>query len=304
MTDPVRVLYIAGTGRTGSTVVGNILGQVPGCASLGEIRYVWERGVVEDRLCGCGEAFSSCPVWQHALADAFPEGSPDPRRAAASLGALLRVRRLRELREALTSGPTAEMRAEIDRLTPLYRALSEHVGAGVIVDGSKLPTYALLLEMAEGIDLHVLHLVRDPRAVAFSWRRMKELKDGSTRTHMLRQSTWRASTLWNLWNGTVEDVWGGNDARYRRVGYEGVMADPGRLLDEVLAFVGVEGNVPVEGNTVLLDATHTVAGNPNRLERGPRTLRLDEAWRDSMASHDRILCSAITRTRRKRYGYD
>ena len=38
-----RVLYILGWGRSGSTVLGNILGEVDGFFCAGELHYLWER---------------------------------------------------------------------------------------------------------------------------------------------------------------------------------------------------------------------------------------------------------------------
>jgi len=49
-----RVLYILGWGRSGSTVLGNILGEIDGFFSAGELHYLWERSLVEGRACGCG----------------------------------------------------------------------------------------------------------------------------------------------------------------------------------------------------------------------------------------------------------
>ena len=40
------VLYIAGSGRSGSTVLGRILGRVEGFGAVGELRYVWERRIL------------------------------------------------------------------------------------------------------------------------------------------------------------------------------------------------------------------------------------------------------------------
>ena len=57
-----RVLLLAGSGRSGSTVLANILGSVEGVFCGGEIRYLWERGLQDGRLCGCGRAFGQCPV--------------------------------------------------------------------------------------------------------------------------------------------------------------------------------------------------------------------------------------------------
>ena len=44
----VRVLYIGGWGRSGSTLLDRVLGQVPGVVSLGEVRELWQRGWAEN----------------------------------------------------------------------------------------------------------------------------------------------------------------------------------------------------------------------------------------------------------------
>ena len=58
-----RVLFIGGWGRSGSTLLDRVLGHVPGVVSLGEVREIWVRGVIEDRPCGCDRPFSECPFW-------------------------------------------------------------------------------------------------------------------------------------------------------------------------------------------------------------------------------------------------
>ena len=65
------VLFIAGWGRSGSTLLDRMLGQVPGVFSAGELRDIWERGVREDRLCGCGQPFRECAVWRKVGEVAF-----------------------------------------------------------------------------------------------------------------------------------------------------------------------------------------------------------------------------------------
>lgn len=39
----VKVLYVIGWGRSGSTILDNVLGQLDGCFSTGELHYFWER---------------------------------------------------------------------------------------------------------------------------------------------------------------------------------------------------------------------------------------------------------------------
>src|SRR3712207_8209479 len=51
---PVKVLYVVGLGRSGSTILSNSLGQIGGFFSGGELNFIWRHNVLENRLCGCG----------------------------------------------------------------------------------------------------------------------------------------------------------------------------------------------------------------------------------------------------------
>src|SRR5207249_8771406 len=67
----VKVLYVAGSGRSGSTILDRILGQVDGFFSAGELCNLWGRGLLARRRCGCGTPVPDCPVWGAVLAEAF-----------------------------------------------------------------------------------------------------------------------------------------------------------------------------------------------------------------------------------------
>src|SRR5205085_9377274 len=89
---PVRVLLIAGSGRSGSTLLANLLGSVPGVFSAGEMRYLFDRGLRDNRLCGCGVPFRECPVWTRILTAAGR--GDDAAVAAARWGRIRRLHRL------------------------------------------------------------------------------------------------------------------------------------------------------------------------------------------------------------------
>ena len=90
--DPV--LFVGGLGRSGSTVLDMLLAQEPGMVPVGEVRHLWERGLRDNDLCGCGAPFHDCPFWRavgerafggwhrldpdYALATARSCGSPPP----------------------------------------------------------------------------------------------------------------------------------------------------------------------------------------------------------------------------------
>ena len=87
---------------------------------------------------------------------------------------------------------------------PLYRAIATVTGARVIVDSSKLPSYLAVLRGVDGLDVRTVHLVRDPRAAAFSWQRAKALTDGARRATMERISPPKSARSGSGWNALTD----------------------------------------------------------------------------------------------------
>ncbi|HEX6844270.1 MAG TPA: sulfotransferase [Actinomycetota bacterium] len=300
----MKVVYIAGSGRSGSTIVDNILGQLDGWVSVGEVRFLWERGIAEDRRCGCGEAFSACPFWQAVLARAFPDGV-DPARMRALLDRGTRARRIpallgRSRRRRFVRGELTELSTA---LGALYGAIADVSGARVIVDSSKLPTYGAVLGEVPGVDLRAVHLVRDPRAAAYSWLRTKDLPDRPG-MQMQRQRPVHSAALWTLWNTMAEVFWG-RDPRGVRVRYEDFAGEPRAAIARLVtaAEEPPDDGPFVSDAEVELTPAHGVAGNPSRFTTGRVQLRPDDAWRTKMRRADRWTVSAVTWPLLLRHGY-
>ena len=199
------VLYIAGTGRSGSTLLASILGEVDGVFAAGEVRYLWQRGLTESRLCGCGVPVRECPVWRKVLAQA---GHLDePARVEGVVSLLKRTGRIRNLPAVLLGKYRVSTRrgpplppGDRAALGDIYAAMADVTGSRVIVDSSKLPAYANVLAATPGIDLRVVHLIRDPRGAAHSWSSHKALADGAARSHMEQIGPAKSAFLWDIWN--------------------------------------------------------------------------------------------------------
>lgn len=300
----VTVCYLAGTGRSGSTVLANVCGQIDGWFSAGEMRFLWQRGIETDRLCGCGEPFSRCETWRKILDSAFAGSPPDAGRIHDQITAATRMRRLPAILRAQGGAKTTQIGSELaDVLGRLYTAAAEVTQSSVVVDSSKLPAYAWLLSQVPAVDLRVVHLVRDPRAAAWSWLRKKELPDNAAQAHMERISPLKSSLLWDVWNATTDRLWPGRN--HILVRYEDFVADPRATVAAIAALCGDPAvELPFsDSHTALLAPTHTVAGNPDRLRSGPTRLRLDDEWRIRMGGRDRAVVSAATAPLRRRYGY-
>ncbi|MGV8908966.1 MAG: sulfotransferase family protein [Propionicimonas sp.] len=305
--EPIRVLYFAGSGRSGTTIINNILGQMDGVFAAGELRYLWRRGMVEDRLCGCGVPFGECPVWRDVLARALVDHpSVDPNRFAQNLTSRLRMARVPIMLWRLMLGrqPTPTHADDVV-IGQVYAALSSQAGGAIIVDSSKLPPYGLLLSALPNIQLYVLHVVRDPRATAYSWGRPKHALDFGDDQLMPQQQAWKSSLLWLSWNCLTAMLWRRSEGRYLRVRYEDFVADPTTTMTRVANMVGLDAaNLPFETPTsVRLQPTHSVAGNPNRHRTGLVELSPDSEWLNAMPAGQRALVTALTAPALVGFGY-
>lgn len=304
MNTPTQVLLITGSGRSGSTLLDLLMAGVDGCTAVGELRYLWERGVVEDRLCGCGERFSECPFWQAVVAQAFGGAPPDAQRMIALQN---RGTRMRQLPATFaTGGRGARRLEEYPRvMSDVVRAIAEVSGARTVVDSSKLPPYGGILERAPGIDLRVVHLVRDPRATAYSWGQRKQQPDRGSPGVMQIQGPLKSAALWSAWNAAAELLGRRLGARYLRLRYEDLITDPATSLRAVTSLIGTsDATLPlVDAHHAQLVPSHTVAGNPDRFHDGQVELRLDERWKQGLTARDAFAVSMIGAPLMKRYGY-
>lgn len=304
MAEKIKVLYIAGWGRSGSTLLDNILGQLEGFFSVGEINCVWERNLLGSWRCGCGAPFEECEVWPGVMEEAF--GGLD----RIDSHKMIRLRdsgaRTRHFPLVLTPWGKPFLRHRLgsymSNLEKLYQGIHKRTGSRVIVDSSKIPSYAYLLDMIPTIDLYVVHLVRDSRAVAYSWLRKKFQPD--TETFMHRHSIVESAVVWGVWNAMVEALWGRRSGRYLRLRYEDLMEDPQKALARILKLMHEDAlSLPIENREVRLGVNHTSSGNPSRFKTGLVKLRPDEEWKAKMKRSHRAIVTALNWPLLQRYGY-
>lgn len=308
--DKVKVLYVAGWGRSGSTLLGRILGQVKDFCLVGELRYVWDRGLIENRLCSCGAPFRECPFWRKVLYEAF--GAVDSVRAERLVS--MREQGIRT-RHVLLAAGRKSLQARVFRMTEylhaldrLYRAARAVSHSTVVVDTSKFPGYGYTLQSMPGIDLYVLHLVRDPRAVAYSWgvRKKPRLdRSGGPSGLMTPHGFIESSLVWDEWNLAIERVRREDSGHYMLLRYEDFVESPRTSVESIMRFLGEKGaELPFQDErNVSLKMPHTFSGNPDRFSNGHVTVRSDEGWKRAMSMSQQALVTALTWPGLIRYRY-
>ena len=300
-------MFVGGYARTGSTLLDRLLGQIEGLESFGEVRHIWDRSFLGNQLCGCGEPFRECPFWQEVVGRAF--GGFDGIDAAAvsrdkrSVDGFWNIPRI--VSGVWTPGYRRKMAAYARPLADLYTAMHEVSGASYLVDSTKDPQHAYLLRKVAGFDVRFVHLVRDSRSVAYSWRRVRRRPEVFWEERdMPRFSAMRTAMAWDLANMAARAT--------RRFGfpyvlvrYEDLVRNPRGELERIVNVLELgEADLSfLRERTARLSSAHTVAGNPMRFQEGDIEIQPDEEWSGRMSRLDRAVVTAATWPQLNRYGY-
>jgi hypothetical protein len=289
-----KVLYIAGYGRSGSTILDILLSQADSHVGAGELTFLFE-AVDGGEDCSCGQKLDVCPTWGSVL-DGLGCDSDDVAEAK------ILSRRLETI-----PGRTAESGAYKDLWRRTLKTTSDVVGADCVVDSSKTSRRKwrrpLLLDQIDDLDLRVIHLVRDPKDV------MQSIEKGSNKALEGRENTrirggaYRGLASWTFANTLVETHLGLHDVDRLLVRYEDLMADPATVLNRIGEFADVdvtEGIHRVEKG-VPLDPGHGIRGNRLRRE-GP--IRFDPPEEQGPTLPRLAALLGEYAPLRSRYGYD
>jgi hypothetical protein len=310
-------MFMGGSTRSGSTLVERLLGALPGVCNVGEVVHLWERGLLRGERCGCGTPLPLCPFWREVGEVAF--GGWDSFDAAEFLALKRSVDRNRFIprlladadsgRSLFAHGATRRSAREYAAVyARLYRAVQQVSGCAVTVDASKHASLAFCLRTDPGIDLRVIHLVRDPRAVAYSWTRRVRRPEAAaavaaSNEYMATFSPARSAMRWNILNLGFH-LLAARGTLTRLLRYEDFIAAPVAAMAELAEFSGVEPDLSFMTNTgANLGPTHTAGGNPMRFSAGWTEFRLDDAWRSRLGLDARALVTALTLPLLARYGY-
>lgn len=297
MSAPLTIIYVGGVGRSGSTVLDRLLGAAPDAVSVGELMYLWRNFLRNGHLCGCGAKGTECPSWGAVLARAFPEGPPTPdhfqplmRRLTGPTGLARRALRL-------GAGPAA---AELEEMRSafgaLYAAIAAESGRDIIIDSSKNVRLAIMLNGMPGVEIRLVHLIRDSRASAFSWTRVRSYPvGGGVQAPMLRLAPRKTARWWAAATvlGTLAPITG---LRTKRVHYEDLVARPNETVSAIRQWARLPAAAPPVGSAGVapLGVHHSVSGNPMRFDQGATPIRLDDEWRRAMPGRDKAVVTVLT----------
>lgn len=306
--DLPRVLYVGGLPRSGSTLLERAIARLPGVSGAGETVYLWQRGIINDERCGCGEPFLRCPYWTEVGMHAFGGWDKvDVDRVHELATQVDDVKFVPRMLLRLDGGRfDADLREYLGYYMRLYAAIKRVSGCDVVVDSSKITSLAYVLSHEPRLGLAMVHIIRDARAVAYSWTKVvKRPEVTENEAFMPRMSPGYMSLLYDGHNVLLEAL-RSRGVRSIRVRYEDFADDPAASLRAVARLLGRPfdpAGILSGPRTLRLPALHTVSGNPSRFSTGDVAVRRDDAWRERMPRRQRLLVGAVTAPVQAMYGY-
>lgn len=300
------VVYIAGVGRSGSTVLDSVLGNHPLIQSVGELSRLASDAWMQDFYCSCGKKSSECPFWV-AVHETWCASN-----GKVSVEDFVETQNHVEQSHhwPFSAGKSLEQthnfQMYIEQTRLVLKAIQKVSNCSVIVDSSKSIQRAYALSQIPEIDLRVIQLVRDPRGVVWSHKKRftKDLQHGLPRD-IKSQPAWRAALYWcrlNLHADRLRRQLGPERALLVR--YEDFMLQTLPVLQKIGDFIGVDltdvERVINAGKKLYFD--HTIAGNRVRM-KGMLELKFDEEWQQNLSPQDRRITEILSGWLMTRYGY-
>ncbi len=296
MSEPLDVLFIGGTGRSGSTLLERYLARHISVFGAGELYHIWGKAFRTNQLCSCNKKFRNCPVWMSIYNQLSKESHGDD---------WIRDNERRQWAVEHWWYPLLGYRGESNlknrhkrSLMNLLQAIRVATHTRLIIASSTLPTRGWILNELEEVRTHVIHLVRDSRGVAYSWTKKKPRPEVYWKDEYLpRKSLLRSSISWNFKHHFMERLTNEID-RYRRIRYEDFVESPERIRERIYQWL----ELPTDSINSEKQS-HSISGNPMRFTQNKIDFELDEAWKTALNPLQRFLITVLTYPYLKQYGY-
>lgn len=264
----LKIVYIGGYSRSGSTILDILLSQHPEVFGTGELCYLFDDWLDGRRTCSCGKRYSACAFWSELITDFDID---------AATSVIKAVENRSNFKNVMNDRLPTELKNN-------YKAFQEHIfryiqkksGKNIIIDSSKSTrnSAARCLAIAKYTDLDtcMIHLVRDGHSTTKSF--LQKGRNWALEGHAENSNLQglRSIVGWRLANEIANKSRAQLVTNYQLLKYENLIADPCSNLLALGNFlnINVDALVSKVEDGAILQAKHQVGGNRLRLQKDLR----------------------------------
>ena len=282
-----QIIYILGSGHSGSTLLDRIIGSNPECFSVGEIRQ-WSKALEKPELfikeanveCSCGKEVKECGFYAKVTGGFQRQYKID---------AHLNLRNyLSLLWNLYTFKDMESVRIPRDDYLELIGDIEKTTGHKILVDSSK--TLINLIKLIKSGQYHVklIYLSRDIRGVANSYNKIPYYN------FYLSVINWVATNI--LYRRFLKAM----QIRHIKIGYDNLARNPDIYIRELGDWLGMDITGYING--INQTEYHQIAGNNVRF-REFKGIRYDNSWKRELKFFKRSLVQLFGLVFNRRFVY-
>jgi hypothetical protein len=303
-----KLVYIAGAGRSGSTLLDLLLNNSPQVQSVGEVQRLSLYARTNAEPCTCGKPILECDFWLKVQEEGrkaleVPSDAPlletkDPlcyQEQFGKIGTVVQKALLLlgnrfgyELFVRTFAKPRYE--AALNSLF-WYEMVRRASGCPIILDSTKDASRLKILYLTDPKDFKLIYLVRDGRAVAASTMRRENVDMRTAARRWVYANRRSLAVQWSI------------PAAFKmRVKYEELCLAPEDTLRRICDFIGIT----YDSRMLVMNKhdSHNIAGNPMRFRKGETKIRLDDRWREQLSAENLRVFARIAGRWNRKLGYD
>lgn len=281
--EKITVIYIVGSGHSGSTLLDCIISNNQNVFSAGELSFY---NVIKNQqphiktrhrkgvFCACGKKMLNCGFWRKVIKHDVCN---------------CQIKKIYTKKENwqyflkslnLNKIPRGTFRkSDFD----LLKIISQESGCRIVLDSSKDPRRLLDLYRDERIDIRVVYLVRDGRDYMLSMSRKRRQKSG-----LPRKSYLTSLLEWAVINWVSRKIVRQRKFPFVKISYRELCQSP----EKTIALISQKLKIPLHYSTAN-HIRHNLSGNINTLNQKGIKIDYQENWKKEIAPIRRFFLSIL-----------
>lgn len=255
----IKIIYLLGAGRSGTTLMGTILNDHPKILTIGEMHQFLNH-LIDKEECSCGKKLSNCEFWKSIINDINFNG--------------VDIKSIQKESNSKESHKNILFLMFKSKPDLVYLKFQEHIFNVIykqqegqfLLDSSKYIARYLLLKKSSKLDIKAIYIVRDIRGVINSFGKQVQTPKGPIST-----------IIYYMLINFIAQIICAFDKKIIKVKYEDFVNLTSKELNRIYSHV-FENEEKVELIPETFKMPHIIGGN--RMKKNQEiTIESDEKWK-------------------------